>query len=272
MSLIVAWVGIDTHSVSSAYIASDSRVSWSNGQAFDSCRKTFFSMKYPELISYCGSVLFPSLLISSILEAIDSGMVFAEDDPALQRYKKFKKILFAEFHRYPNAVKGDAFELLYINKDKTSQNYPRYYFHQISWRRGVGFNSTTVKQPMQSGLIHVMGSGSRHFKDSYKKFQKHKSRGTSRNVYQCFAHLMLNEFDPSCGGAPQLVGLYRKPSTNGFAFGIIHKRRRYYNGLNIGRYSSSMTIEWRNRYFEMCSARPMLRIPGSQVPQNDLGH
>jgi hypothetical protein len=33
---------------------------------------------------------------------------------------------------------------------------------------------------------------------------------------------MLGINDPHCGGAPQLVGMYRKPNTNGFSFGIIH--------------------------------------------------
>ena len=45
MSLIVSWVAIDTHAISSAYIASDSRVSWEYANSaiekYDGCRKTF---------------------------------------------------------------------------------------------------------------------------------------------------------------------------------------------------------------------------------------
>jgi hypothetical protein len=40
MTLLVAWVGIDTHGVASAYIAADSRISWDKAQ-FDHGRKVF---------------------------------------------------------------------------------------------------------------------------------------------------------------------------------------------------------------------------------------
>jgi len=270
MSLVVAWYGIDTHSISSAYIASDSRVSWPGGYYYDSCRKTFFSKKYPELIAYCGDVLFPSLLISSILESIDRGMIFESNDNATKRYKKFKKFLFNEFHKYPKNKVRDAFELLYINKDITSNLYPNFYSYAISWNKSRGFKSKTIKAPSKSGLIHVMGSGSTEFYNKREGFKTFKNKGTARNIYQCLAHLMLEINDPHCGGAPQLVGLYRKPNTNGFSFGIIHNRKRYYNGLNIGSIINNDKLEWRNKYFEICSGNLKKRIPGSKIQEHDL--
>ena len=82
---------------------------------------------------------------------------------------------------------------------------------------------------------------------------------------------MLEINDPRCGGAPQLVGLYRKPNTNGFSFGIIHNRKRYYNGLAIGKIINSDNLEWRNKYFERCSGKFKKRIPGSKIQEHDLG-
>lgn len=271
MSLIVAWYAIDTHSISSAYIASESRVSWSDGNTYDSCRKTFFSTKYPELIAYCGDVLFPSLLISSIVESMDNGMIISDTDNAIERFRKFKKLLFNEFHKYPRSKVGNAFELLYINKNVTNNNYPNFYAYAISWKKSSGFRSKTIKPPSKSGIIHIMGSGASVYRKKYKDFQNFKNRGTSRNIYQCFAHLMLEIGDPSCGGAPQLVGLYRKPKTNGFSFGIIHDRKRYYNGLSIGSIINNDVLEWRNKYFEKCCGNLKKRTPGSQIQENDLG-
>ncbi len=80
MTLVIARYGIDTHSITSTYIASDNRVSWTKGIYYDSCRKTFFSENYPELIAYFGDVLFPYLIISSIFESIDKGMIFEPKD------------------------------------------------------------------------------------------------------------------------------------------------------------------------------------------------
>jgi hypothetical protein len=270
MSLVVAWYAIDTHSISSAYIASDSRVSWPDGSCYDSCRKTFFSENYPELIAYCGDVLFPSLLVSSVIESIDKGMIFEPNDNATKRYKKFKTFLFNEFHKYPKNKMGDAFELLYVNKEITTILYPNFYSYIISWNKRRGFKSKTIKTPSKSGTIHVMGSGAAEFYDKFDNFKEFNNKGTSRNIYQCFAHLMLGINDPHCGGAPQLVGMYRKPNTNGFSFGIIHNRRRYYNGLNIGNMIINNKLEWRNKFFEICSGKLKKRIPGSQIQENDL--
>ena len=198
-------------------------------------------------------------------------MIIKDTDVAIKRYEKFKKFLFNEFHKYSKSKVGDAFNLLYINKDITTDLYPEFYAYEISWKKGMGFRSKTLKVPSKSGIVSVMGSGSNEFNKKLHVFQKNKSRGTSRNIFQCLAHLMLEIKDPSCGGAPQLVGLYRKPNKNGFAFGIIHNRKRYYNGLNIGNIITNDILEWRNKFFEKCSGNLKIRIPGSQLQENDLG-
>jgi len=273
MSLIVSWIAVDTHGVSSAYIASESRISWSDRHpidSFDSCRKTFFFKKYPEIVAYCGDVLFPSILISSVIEAIDNGMIFKKEDNAIKRFQRFKKYLFNEFHKYPKQRVTDSFELIYINKDDVSMRYPTFYAYHIRWNRQNGFLSTKISLPEKSELLHVMGSGRIKFEQKYDQFKKRKCGGTSRNIYQCFSHLLLDENDQYFGGAPQLVGLYRKPNTMGFAFGLVHNRKRYYNGLNIGNVISQERINWRNKYFEICEGKTKQRIPGSQIQERDL--
>jgi hypothetical protein len=267
MTLVAAWYEMDTHSTSSAYIASDSRVFWSDGIYYDSCRKTFFSEKYPELVAYCGDVLFPALLISSILETIDKGMIFNSNDNAINRFKKFKKFLFNEFHKYPKNKVGNSFELFYINKDTTNSIYPNFYSYEISWNKERGFKSKILKSPQQPGIIHVMGSGATEFNCKINEINKFKNKLTARKIYQCFAHLMLEIKDPHCGGAPQLVGLYRKSNTNGFSFGIIHNRKRYYNGLAIGKIINSDKLEWRNKHFKACGnlKKRIPRIKNSKI-------
>ncbi|MPN39732.1 hypothetical protein SDC9_187261 [bioreactor metagenome] len=199
-------------------------------------------------------------------------MIWGENDSAMERFKKFKKYLFYEFHKFPKKRITSDFELLYINKDRVKALYPNYYAFVVSWNKQKGFSSKKIKIPTKSGLLHVMGSGKADFCAKYDQFQKQKSKETSRNVYQCFAHLLLDHSNFSYGGAPQLVGLYRKPDTNGFSFGIVHNRKRYYNGLKIGKTIIDENIKWRNKYFENCEGRTKQRMPGAQIQDRDLGN
>lgn len=43
MTLLASWAAIDTHGTSSAYIVSDSRISWGNKKNFDFGKKVFAS-------------------------------------------------------------------------------------------------------------------------------------------------------------------------------------------------------------------------------------
>ena len=71
MTLLAAWRGIDTHGPTSAYIVSDSRFSWNKNEYFDYGKKVFASHTYPEILGDAGDVLFPSTVLSQIIEMID---------------------------------------------------------------------------------------------------------------------------------------------------------------------------------------------------------
>ena len=69
MTLVVSWIGKDSHGYTSAYIASDSRVSWSGTDKYDDpYKKPYFSKRFPDIVGYCEDVLFPTLVLQSIFE------------------------------------------------------------------------------------------------------------------------------------------------------------------------------------------------------------
>jgi hypothetical protein len=76
MTLLVSWLGVDTHGIASAYIASDSRVSWGRETNFDHGRKVFAFRSSPDILGYCGDVLFPTMVLSQITEIADNGLLF----------------------------------------------------------------------------------------------------------------------------------------------------------------------------------------------------
>lgn len=41
MTMLVSWIGVDTHGPSSVYIAADSRISWTQEHKFDFGKKVF---------------------------------------------------------------------------------------------------------------------------------------------------------------------------------------------------------------------------------------
>ncbi|MCJ7525652.1 MAG: hypothetical protein MUP71_10600 [Candidatus Aminicenantes bacterium] len=255
MTLVVSWIGKDTHGYTSAYIASDSRVSWGNLNFYDSCRKTFFSNEFPDIIGFCGDVLFPSMVIPSIIELIDKKILYDENDGPRTRFDKFKKKLIEEIKHYPKSEILNSFEILYICRDIIEKGYPDFYAYKFIWKKDKSYQVKALKLPVISGLIDVMGSGASDFNREYGGRIKGLNANTTRNVFHTFSVVLEKMTDKKSGGVAQLVGLYRKPEKSGFAFGILHKRNRYYNGMRISFSENIDVIEWRNRNFEICSGR-----------------
>lgn len=117
--------------------------------------------------------------------------------------------------------------------------------------------------PKESGLLHVLGSGAKEFKDNYIEFQKAENASTSRNVFHCFIYSLENIKDSFCGGAPQLVGLYRKPLSAGINYGILYQGKRYLLGMEIPSGSSFHNVTWRNELFEICDGTTKKIVPGA---------
>lgn len=271
MSLVIAWIGIDTHGITSAYIASESRVSWNGKKYYDACKKVFHSSKYPEIVGYCGDVLFPSLVINAIMNSIDNGMLFGPTDGALKRYEKFKKLLFNEFHKYPKEYMCDSFELVYINKEVSRINYPSFHAYRIGWKKKTGFYSRRIVLPKESDVICVMGSGENEYRNNYANMQKGRNKHTSRNVYHCLNITLDTSKEVTIGGPPQLVGIYRKPESNAMAFGIIYNRKRYYNSLSVGKVRDIENVQWRNARFEICNGGSKIKKGNAHAQPIDIG-
>ena len=272
MTLVVAWIGKDDHSYTSAYIASDSRVSWPDGDKYDCCRKTFFSKSYPELIGYCGDVLFPTLLLPVIIEAIDNGLLYKQEDNSSSRFEKFKNKLSEEISHYPIDKTCGSFEIIYVNREVILRGYPEFHAFRIKWQKAKPMESYELSLPDQSDLLCSMGSGSSVFNAKYEKLRTGKNKDTTRNIFHAFSLSLEKMTDKNCGGPPQLVGMFRRARTNGFALGIIYKKNRYFNGMRIPYSEDVNRIPWRNRNFEICDGKTNSIRPGSQKQPIDSGN
>ena len=75
MTSIVVWSAADTHGPSSINIATDSRLTWTEGHHWDHGKKVFASSTKPLIVGFIGDVIFPTLSIPVVIDRIDRGML-----------------------------------------------------------------------------------------------------------------------------------------------------------------------------------------------------
>jgi hypothetical protein len=242
MTLLASWIGIDTHGPTSAYIVSDSRFSWNKNEYFDYGKKVFASHTYPEILGYAGDVLFPSTVLSQIIEMIDTGVLFDTKMNCDQKNRLIFEKLCYSFSKYPTKFTGDIVQVLHISRDTVFDKYPQFYGYFLSWTKIKGWEFQKVVLPQTSDILYVLGSGKNEFNQNYLRYQLGVNRDTSRNVFHCFIDTLFNTKDMYCGGPPQLVGIYRKPNTVAKNFGIIYQNKRYFLGAEVPAGTSSMSL------------------------------
>ena len=271
MTLLVSWTGVDTHGTASAYIAADSRVSWGDTAVFDHGRKVFAFRHSPDILGYCGDVLFPTMALSQLTEMADRGLLFSPQSSCKERFESIKEKLVHLFHKYPRMVEkitSDILQVIHISRDPT--NNLKFECRLIEWTRGKGWSGKDMAMPQESDILFVLGSGTKEFITNFERYRKGPDHGTSRSVFHCFCDTLLNIKDKKCGGAPQLVGIYRKPDSSAITYGIIKEKQRYFLGARIDDNVDFTHVEWRNDLFELCDGKSMKRFAQAQSQPDHL--
>lgn len=272
MTMLASWVGIDSHGIDSAYIVTDSRFTWDLGHPinFDYGKKVFASLNYPEIFGYIGDVLFPSIALSQLINMIDAEIAFSKDTSCEAKSEKVFDFLYSELKNYPEKCINNTIEIIHISRDTVVYEYPQFHEYHYTWSKKSGWNKCEKPIPKISGLLYIGGSGKKEFESNYEKYQKGNNTNTSRNVFHCFVDTLANINDIHCGGAPQLVGIYRKPNSSAKNFGIIYNMKKYFSGSLVPENSQYSSIEWRNELFEIVDGQTKKIVPGAQRQPNVL--
>lgn len=259
MTLIVGWIAKDTRGITSTYLASDSRLSMNATNLYDYGRKLYASKKYPDIFGYCGDVLFPSMMLSQLISLIDDNIISYESNKSDIVLKQIR----IQIKSYVNLIQ-ENFNIYHFYKELEEFHFKRY-----SW--SAKDKQLTCSDVSFGQNYIVDGSGKEEFDNLFKKsYNISDSAGTSRNIYQCFVHTIFNNTKYSFGGAPQLVGIYRKPTGVGENLGIIYKKQLYYLGSPIDKDGALDNIEWRNENFERCAGNSMNILPNAQRQPNPI--
>ena len=248
------------------YLASDSRISWSSNTVWDYGRKLFASRNHPEILGYCGDVLFPSQVLGQIIEQIDSGILFNCGETHQQKFHKIASIIKQSWGSYPD-FSHQGFEVIYCTRQKSGIN-AEFHVWVLKWTPSNEWAELILPLSSHAGhtsyskIIKVMGSGTQSVEDWYKRWAKSDIGKTSRAVFSAFCDSLESEQDSRSGGVPQLVGMYRQEPAK--SFGVIYKEKCYLFGLPVFQSSSYENVEWRNELFECCDGRTMMPSEGAQ--------
>lgn len=263
MTSLVCWIGVDERAQSSAYIATDSRISWGAKTHWDSGRKAFACQSRPDLLAYVGSVLFPSLVLGQIVSAIDAGLIVSNTDTPQQRADKIGDAIEQAFQGMPLGAR-DEFTILYVTRQGEEMKSTFHAF-SLSWAHTDHWSRASIAPPTRSDAIAIWGSGAKSVRKWRARWNRSSQKDTSRAVFSAFCDSVLGGADPLSGGCPQLVGLYRIGA--GRTFGVIEDGRPHLLGLDLGSdVGNAGQVKWHNRFFERCGP------DGQRLPDGKKHH
>lgn len=265
MTTLILWTAVDSRGPSAIYVASDSRITWGSMQSrWDSGRKVFSAGKFPDIFGYAGDVLFPSLSIPQICELSEQGFLWKESDSALQRHSTFVAAMEASFLRRHNSPDRD-FHIFHAAREGVGLGC-----NFVAWKTSFSakhrkFSDQSIEVHIagdKSRLLATAGSGQKVFMDEVIEWQSSSQMHTSRAIYSAFCDALYSKADPLSGGAPQLVGLYRKGPAK--AFGHVDGNECHVLGLPVNPHSLGSEIEWRDRLFQRVCPLSTDVLPGAQ--------
>lgn len=259
MTTFVAWIGVDSRGISSMNFASDSRISWKTigTPHWDMARKTFACRHTPDIFGYINDVLFPSIILAQLTNAIDNGL-FNVNESFDHRFELVCKHIKNSHTLYPDTFK-ESFTIFHGGREGSEMN-SEFKLSTLSWKKSSGeWAIEKLEMPNISSEISVNGSGKKVAEKWSERWNSSSQGNTSRAVFSSFCNALFSGEDTYSSAPPQIVALYRKG--NALTIGFADNRRAYISGMEIldtAELSKDTHFQWRNRYFERCDASGQL--------------
>lgn len=260
MTSLIAWIAVDSRGPSSAYFASDSRITWSGKQPWDHGRKLFASSKYPHILGYCGNVLFPTQILGQIIDMIDANLLVDLGDNIDTCVHKIMSVVSNAYQTY-HEPESQGFEILYCMREGQGMS-SKFHIRKIKFEPPTSSYISRIDLPAQSDVVTILGSGTPSIDAALRRWKSSDVGGTSRAIFSAFCDSLRSCADQLSGGPPQLVGLFRIQSAR--AFGIIKEGRRHFYGLEANETSRLDDIRWYNELLEICDPHTFAVKSGAQ--------
>jgi hypothetical protein len=249
------------------YLASDSRLSWSDTVVWDGGRKLFAARTKPHIFGYCGEVLFPTQVLSQLVEMIDYGLLDAEHDRPDVWNDRVVEVIVRALRSYPASAAAN-FELVHAMREGVGLS-ASFHVHAVTFRGNSVQSTSPLAVPQASAVINVRGSGAEAFKAHLHQWQQSDVKGTSRAVFSALTDTLRAGADPRSGGPPQLIGLYR--AGGGRTFGVISGHQRFWYGTPVADFPTGKAVQWHNDLFEVCDPLTVARHADAQPQPRPRG-
>lgn len=263
MTSLGAAVAVDSRGPAALYIITDSRIKFPNhASTWDAAQKTFASNRTADVFAYVGDAIFPPAILRQICEHIAAGLIFTSAANSELRHKEFARRFRASFRHYKGSVASN-FSIFHGARDHEYMQSQfrlwelRYYPSAKRWE-----DTERPINEWKSCLIEINGSGREYIRKRVEDWERSEYRGTTRAAVWAFCDSLSSGADPFTGGAPQLVGIWRKGLPQ--HFGIVWKGNRYVAGLEIPKRSPANSVAWFNRLFERCDGESGKRLENAK--------
>jgi len=264
LTSLVTWIAVDSRGPASVYIASDSRISWPSGTPgapqWNHARKTYSATRVPHIMGYVGDVLFPALALPTVMAQLDGDL---QEESTENAQERALGLVQAAWKDVPAGVRLDS-KIAHCTRVGSGVNGVEFGVQVLHLPAGSNrWMATPLEVPTVSSKIEFLGSGRNELEKNYLRWAQPDGAGrdrTSRAVFSAFCDAVDSGKDTFTGGAPQLVGLYRKGPAR--AFGVHWNGKSYLHGTDISDAPVEAT-EYRNSRFERVDAAGVI-LDGAQ--------
>ncbi|MBM3111658.1 hypothetical protein [Pseudomonas arcuscaelestis] len=265
MTSLIAWVAVDSVGPSALYFASDSRITWPSGGHWDFCKKIFSSNSEPEILGFCGDVLFPVQALGQVISIIDSGCLYDKLDSAREKFIKITEVIKQIYSTYPEPH-SSPFTIIHGVR-LGEGNSTKFEVSKLTWSKVDGFKIELIPtlekfEKSDPKLVLALGSGAGAIRNTENSWERSDVGGTSRAVFSSFCDAVLGGTDIYTGGAPQLSALHRKGV--GKTLGYVSPENTYLSGVVVNRSYNLNHIQCYNSSFEICDPITRTRKEGAQ--------
>ena len=251
MTSLAVSLSIDARGPCALYIVTDSRITWErSAHRWDAGQKTFASRATPDIFGFCGDAFFPPAILRQAMEQLDLGFLGSNGMVAGERHTRIVEVLQRAIDRRLDAPMR-AFSIFHGARDGESMQ-SRFCLWETQYSAAVN-RWTDRKHNLvaeNSYLAIVDGSGRNVVENTGREWIGSDAEGTSRAAIWAFCDALASGKDPFSGGAPQLVGLWRKGS--GRTFGMVWEEKRFLSGLEVDGDAEWNKVDWFNSLFERC--------------------
>lgn len=212
MTSLAAKLSVDTRGACALYILTDSRITWADSPEthWDAGQKAFNSHVSADIFGFCGDAFFPPAALRQMIDVINSGSLFSNDDSAECRHDRAMSVFRSAIENGRNLTVND-FSVIHGARDgELMSSRFRIWVVQYSSSTRCWQEEELVLDTSHSQFSYLGGSGRRSIEKFSKMWKGTSAEGTSRAAFGAFCKAVDSEYDIHSGGPPQLVGIFWK--------------------------------------------------------------